>query len=395
MSRFISYVVVFVLGFAVCAWTFYYFFGSPGSFGPQSATDAPRTGIKLAAAGNNQVRKAAKVVEKYVVNIDTVGRPVRSRGPLGFPDFFGFPFERPDEVIPRGQASGVIMNPDGYIITNNHVVEGAAQLSVTLYDERRFPAKLIGRDPKTDLAVIKIDAHNLPYAKFANSNSLQVGDWVIAVGNALGLGPTVTIGLVSAKRTDFDIDGKVFEGVIQTDAAINRGNSGGALADINGNLVGINTAIASTNPGGGSIGIGFAIPSSTAKSIAEQLMKHGKVARPWLGISYGNLTDQTGTELASQGIGNLPKQEGAIIGQVVQGSPAARAGLQPFDVILKINGKSISVKKNPEKGKTTVAQAMQNVKVGDRITLEVWQVRTGKIANVGVIVGEMPAEYGN
>lgn len=393
MNRFLSYLFVFILGFVICAWSIYYFYGTPASFGPQSAGSAARGGIRLVSTGTNQVREAAKLISDYVVNIDTVGRPVRSGGPLDLPDLFNFPFERPEDMIPRGQASGVIFNPDGYIITNNHVVEDAAQLSVTLHDDRKFPAKLIGRDPKSDLAVIKINAHDLDYAKFADSNTLQVGDWVIAVGNALGLGPTVTIGLVSAKRSQFDIDGKVFEGVIQTDAAINRGNSGGALADINGSLVGINTAIASTSPGGGSIGIGFAIPSNTAQNIAEQIMKHGKVVRPWLGVSYRGYNAEVRQLLERRGWANAPKQEGVQITDVYSGSPAAEAGLQPLDVILEINGKPVSASVSPEKGKVTVAEQVGKQRPGDRITLKVWHASDGHVGAVGVVVGEMPAEY--
>ena len=159
------------------------------------------------------------------------------------------------------------------------------------------------------MAVIKIDAGGLPYARFA-PNPVQVGDWVIAVGNALGLGPTVTVGVVSAKRS-VDIDGKMLEGLIQTDAAINRGNSGGALADVNGNLVGINTAILSTSPGGGNIGIGFAIPSSTVKTVVDQLVKSGKVVRPYMGIVYGPYNDDQRSKLIKDGVKNPPKQEGA------------------------------------------------------------------------------------
>ena len=259
MRKFVSYLVVLVLGFVVCAWSIQHFYGS--GFSGIASVNAPRGGIKLAGKGSNEVRDAAKVVSAYVVNIDTVGKPQVAPGSSGLGDFFGFPFERPEEVIPRGQASGVIFSPDGYILTNNHVVQDAAKLSVTLANGKQYNAKLIGRDPKTDLAVIKIDAVGLPQATFGKSNTLQVGDWVIAVGNALGLGPTVTVGVVSAVRQHFDINGKVYQSIIQTDAAINRGNSGGALADLNGNLVGINTAIASSGPDGGSIGIGLQCPA--------------------------------------------------------------------------------------------------------------------------------------
>lgn len=393
MSRFISYIVVFVLGFAVCAWAIYHFYGAPGSFGPQDAPDSPRGGIGLSTSGSgNQIRQAGKRVSEYVVNINTVGRPVGRFGGSELPNFFGFPFSEPEQMIPRGQASGVIINSDGHIITNNHVVEGATQLEVTLHDDRTFPAKLIGRDPNTDLAVIKIAAHGLPYARFADSNNLEAGDWVVAVGNALGLGPTLTVGVVSAKRLNFDIDGKVFEGIVQTDAAINRGNSGGALADVNGNLVGINTAIASTSPGGGSIGIGFAIPSNTAKKIADELMKQGKVVRPWLGIRYIGLDKDMRNRLRTEfRIADLPKEDGVLIRDVYRNSPAAAVGLQSMDVILKINGKPVAPGAKAEKGRVSLAEEMRKVKVGDRITLEIWHASTNEVTLVTVKVGEMPA----
>ncbi|MHB9037875.1 MAG: S1C family serine protease [Armatimonadota bacterium] len=394
MKKFIEYLAVFVLGFIVCAGVLYRWYGPPQNQGPMLAPALERGGIGFGKPESNPVTRAAKIAGNYVVNIDTVGKPVREPGFSGMPDFFNFPFGPSQEVIPKGQASGVIYTPNGYILTNNHVVEGAAQLTVTLHDGTKYPAKLIGRDPKSDLGVIKIDAKGLPFARFADSNSLQVGDWVIAVGNALGLGPTVTVGVVSAKRS-IDIDGKKLEGVIQTDAAINRGNSGGALSDINGNLVGINTAILSTSPGGGNIGIGFAIPSNNAKRIAEQLQKSGRVIRPYLGIRYTGLNAELRKSLAQRGVTNLPKQDGALIVEVYEGSPAAEAGLQPQDVILKINDKPITSGQESGKGRITVADAVSKVKVGDRVTMEIWHATDGRIGTVGVRVAQMPADFGN
>mgnify|MGYP000241754937 CR=1 FL=1 len=392
MRKFVPYVIVFVLGFAACAWVIYHFFGSPTSFQGIASVNAPRGGLALTSSGSNQVRKAAELVSSYVVNIDTVGRP--SLG-FGRGDFFGFPFGRPEEVTPRGQASGVVFTPNGYIITNNHVVKDAAQLTVTLVNGKRYPARLIGTDPTTDLAVIKIDANGLKYATFGNSDTLGVGDWVIAVGNALGFKSTVTVGVVSAIRRRGDLEGKLpAEDLIQTDAAINRGNSGGALADLNGNLVGVNTAIATASPDGGNIGIGFAIPSNTAKRIADQLVKKGKVIRPWLGIGYVGLNDDTRAELRQRGVSNLPKQDGALIFEVYSGSPAAEAGLQPQDVILKFNGKPVSGRGKAERGKVVIADEILNVKVGDRVLMEVWHAADGHISTVGVRVAERPADVG-
>jgi serine protease Do len=392
MRKFVPYVIVFVLGFAACAWVIYHFFGSPTSFQGIASVNAPRGGLALTSSGSNQVRKAAELVSSYVVNIDTVGRPSLGFGPGGF---FGFPFGRPEEVTPRGQASGVVFTPNGYIITNNHVVKDAAQLTVTLVNGKRYPARLIGTDPTTDLAVIKIDANGLKYATFGNSDTLGVGDWVIAVGNALGFKSTVTVGVVSAIRRRGDLEGKLpAEDLIQTDAAINRGNSGGALADLNGNLVGVNTAIATASPDGGNIGIGFAIPSNTAKRIADQLVKKGKVIRPWLGIGYVGLNDDTRAELRQRGVSNLPKQDGALIFEVYSGSPAAEAGLQPQDVILKFNGKPVSGRGKAERGRVVIADEILNVKVGDRVLMEVWHAADGHISTVGVRVAERPADVG-
>ena len=389
MKRFLSYFIVFILGFVVCAWTINHYYGSPKEFAAIESVNQSRGGLRIASGETNRVREAGGVVSRYVVNIDTQGRKTlrvtRSDAP-----FFSVP--RLEEFVPTSQASGVIFTPDGYILTNNHVVSGTEKLYVTLYNGKMYDARLIGRDPKTDLAVIKINAKDLEYAKFGNSDTLTAGDWVIAVGNALGLGPTLTLGVVSAIRTDFSIDGKVFEGIIQTDAAINRGNSGGALSDINGSLVGINTAIASTSPGGGSIGIGFAIPSNIAKNIAAEIRKHGKVIRPWLGVQYGGLNEEGRQYLRQLGYGDVPDEGGAWVAYVYPGSPAAKAGIRDYDVILKINGKPISAAVEPEKGKTTIADEMAKAKVGDKIKLEVWRRLDGKAAELTVRVGEMPLD---
>jgi S1-C subfamily serine protease len=403
MKKFISYLAVFCLGFIVCAWVILTFYGPPNRFAGISESHAPRPSVGFVKPGPNVVRDAAKKVSQYVVNIDTVGRPITLNPFADFPDFFPFKFG-PEEIIPRGQASGVVFTPDGYILTNNHVVEDAQKLIVTLENGEQYNAKLVGRDPRTDLAVIKIDAKGLKYATFGDSSSLQVGDWVIAVGSALGFKGTVTVGVVSAIRRAEDIGNKLpVEGIIQTDAAINRGNSGGALADLNGNLVGINTAIAT--PSGGNVGIGFAIPSNVAKKVAEQLVKHGRVERPyvapqpgqqrpraWIGIAYSGYTAKERAILEGYGLRNVPKEEGVIVREVVANSPAAKAGIEPEDVILKINGKPISGSLKPEPGKVTLADEIRKAKPGDRITLEVWHARTGKRGTVVVRPVEPPAD---
>lgn len=383
MKKLIGYILIFILGFVACAFIFRLMFGIPGSgSAPIAMTNVSERGAALnSRPGSNPVATAAAKVEKSVVNIDTEGRP---RSSFGLPDFFGF--GPPQEAIPKGQASGVIIKSDGYILTNNHVVANTRKVDVTLYNGKKYSAQIIGRDPKTDLAVIKIPAGGLPAATFADSGNLRVGDWVIAIGNALGLGTTVTVGVVSAtERGRLNIEGTVLENAIQTDAAINRGNSGGALADINGNIVGINTAIASTSPGGGSIGIGFAVPSNTARWVADQIVKRGKVVRPWIGIMYRPLDDEFRKQLEAQGEVQIPPVNGALIIEVAQGSPADRAGLRPLDVITEVNGKKVSSDK-------TIATEVTKAKVGDIVDLTVWQARTQRTTKVAVRTAQMPGD---
>lgn len=371
--------LVFVLGFAACAAILNW--AREGSFGSAheiAVTNVPTNSAPSITRGrDNSVAIAAEKIEKSVVNIDTEGKPMNGT----YPDVFGF--MRPQEAVPKGQASGVIMRQDGYILTNNHVVANTSKVYVTLWNKKRYPADIVGRDPKTDLAVIRIKEKKLPAATF-NKAQPKVGDWVIAVGNALGLGTTVTVGVVSATdRGRLNIEGTVLENAIQTDAAINRGNSGGALADINGNIVGINTAIASTTPGGGSIGIGFAIPSKTATWVAGQIVAHGKVIRPWLGIVYMQLDDSNRKDLQTQ-LGQAPPVNGALIREVVQDSPAEHAGLSPLDVITEINGKKV-------KSVESFSETIQQTKVGDILDLVVWHARTSRKSRIAVRTGEMPA----
>ncbi len=235
--------------------------------------------------------------------------------------------------IVHGLGSGVIVTQDGYILTNNHVVDGATQVKVTLQDGREFTARVIGRDPKSDIAVVKIDAKNLPMARMADSDHVQVGDVVLAIGNPFGVGQTVTQGIVSATdRGNVGIED--YEDFIQTDAAINPGNSGGALVDIEGRLIGINTAILSRS--GGSQGVGFAIPSNLARNVMESLIRHGHVTRGYLGVMIQNITPALRKEF------DLKNTQGALVGDVVVGGPAAKGGLKPGDVILAYNGKEVT-----------------------------------------------------
>ena len=272
-------------------------------------------------------------VQKAVVSVHSA-KIVRERLPVNplYRQFFGDQLpER--ESKEQGLGSGVIVSPDGYILTNNHVIEGADELNVSLPDDREFKAKVIGADPKTDIAVIKIDAQNLPTLPLANSDKLRVGDIVFAVGNPLGIGQTVTMGIVSAKgRNNLGLlDGvNGYENFIQTDAAINVGNSGGALVDAKGRLVGINSAIVSTSRG--NIGIGLAIPVNLAAGIMHSLVESGSVTRGYLGVSVDPVTPETAATF------NLKKDAKAVIVTAVNpGSPAEKSGLKRYDAILSIN----------------------------------------------------------
>lgn len=380
MNKLAGYMLVFVLGFAVCAGVFVIAFGPPEN-GITMINNPTHPSPEATIKGDGSIAAAAAKVEKSVVNIDTEGKPIVSG--TGFPDFFGYGPTR--EVIPKGQASGVIIRKDGYILTNNHVVKDTSKVFVTLWNKKRYPAEIIGRDPKSDLAVIRIHANNLQAAIFNESNTLKVGDWIIAVGNALGLGTTVTVGVVSATdRGQLEIEGTILEHAIQTDAAINRGNSGGALADLNGTIVGINTAIASTNPGGGSIGIGFAVPSKIAGWVANEIIEKGHVVRPWIGITYLHIDDTIRRELRDLGE-TTPAVNGGRIETVVPGSPAERAGLTRWDVITKINNKSV-------KSIRTINDVMKQAKVGDKIELTVWRAKNSKIEKITVKTDEMPSD---
>lgn len=238
--------------------------------------------------------------------------------------------------VERGLGSGVIVSADGTILTNNHVVEGAEKITVLLADNKSFDAKLVGSDKPSDLAVLKIEAQNMPFLTLGNSDSVRIGDIVLAIGNPLGIGQTVTAGIISAKgrRTGLS-DGSSFEDFLQTDAPINRGNSGGALVSLNSELIGINSQILAGGPSGGNIGIGFSIPSNMAKSVMEQLLKNGKVSRGMLGVNIQNITEDTAKAL------ELKDSTGVLVSNVRPASAAEKAGVKRGDIITAINGEKI------------------------------------------------------
>jgi Do/DeqQ family serine protease len=290
------------------------------------------------AARVNSYHDAVSRATPSVVNIFTSKEVRASRNPLLndplFRRFFGDPFGD-DGRRATSLGSGVIVSSAGYVLTNNHVVEAADEIEVALATGTKLLAKVVGNDPETDLAVLRVQGENLPSITFGSSEGLRVGDVVLAIGNPFGVGQTVTSGIVSALgRSGLGIN--VFENFIQTDAAINPGNSGGALVDAQGNLVGINTAIYSRTPGGASLGIGFAIPVSTAKMVLESIVRTGSVTRGWIGVELQPVTPPLAESFR---LGSL---EGAIVNGVLKNGPADKAGAKPGDVLLAINGKPVS-----------------------------------------------------
>jgi len=329
----------------------------------------------------------AEIVEKVskgVVNISTTRVEEQQNpfwwffgpGPGPGEEFFRRFFGEPQRRVPtRSLGSGFLVSSDGYIVTNSHVVRGATDINVTLWDGRTFKGKIVGIDEATDIAILKIDATDLPYLKFGDSNELRVGDWVIAIGNPFGLGHTVTVGVVSAKGRSLGITR--YEDFIQTDAAINPGNSGGPLINIKGEVVGINTAI--LNPSGMSVnaGIGFAIPSSLAKDIVPTLIAKGKVERAWLGVYIQEVTPEIAKQLG------LKEAKGALVSDVIPGSPADKVGIKRGDVIIEFDGKKVeSWRQLP----IMVSLSPVNKKAKLKI------IRDGKELEVEVVLAKMPEE---
>jgi len=280
--------------------------------------------------------EAAHRAMPAVVNIYTSQEVKRARHPFMDDPLFRFFFgEQPDDGPQRreGLGSGVIVSGQGYILTNHHVVEAVDQIEVALSDSRKVAARVVGTDPDTDLAVLKIDLQKLPTIAFARPDQVRVGDFVLAIGNPFGIGQTVTLGIVSGLgRSHLGIT--TYENFIQTDAAINPGNSGGALVDAAGNLIGINTAIYSQT--GGSMGIGYAIPVSTARQVMEQIIQKGSVTRGWVGVGVQEVTREIAESF------NLPSARGVLITQVERGGPADKGGVKLGDVLLAVNGKPVA-----------------------------------------------------
>ena len=351
------------------------------------AATAPKPGAPMSFA--DLVSK----LQPAVVNISTSQRITQQTQPN---PFTGTPFEGlfgqqqgqqggnggPITREATSLGSGFIISPDGYVVTNNHVVAPAAgvkgatvdSITVTLVDRKEYVAKLIGRDPTSDLALLKIDAKNLPFVKFGDSDAARVGDWVVAIGNPFGLGGTVTAGIVSSLHRV--TGGGAYDRFIQTDAAINQGNSGGPMFDLSGNVIGINSQILGSQ-GGGNIGIGFAIPAVDAKPVIDKLMKGTTIARGYLGIGPQPLDDDLASSFG------LPKNQGELIRSVEPGQPADKAGLKVGDIVLRVGGKTVS----PD---TSLSYLVANVTPGTRVPLDI--IRQGKALTITATIGTRPPE---
>jgi Do/DeqQ family serine protease len=355
---------------------------SPGLLGGAAPSNAGGIQILQEPASNGETRQiatfstAAQRALPSVVHIYTTQEIRAPKNPLlndpFFRHFFGDRFgEEKDQR--SGLGSGVVVSADGYILTNNHVVEGADQIEISLNDGRKLKAEVVGTDPESDLAVLKATGNTkLEPITFAQPRSLRVGDVVLAIGNPFGVGQTVTSGIVSAlDRTHLGIN--TFEDFIQTDAAINPGNSGGALVDSNGVLVGINTAIYSQS--GGSMGIGFAIPISLAQNVLEQIIKNGGVTRGWIGVEVQEITPELADSF------KLPNSEGALIAGIVRGAPADKAGIRPGDILLAVDDK-------PVKNAQTMLEVIASQQPGHNARFKLR--REGKEVDLTVAIGKRP-----
>ena len=351
----------------------------------QPVATAPQ--VPMAGGSGKNFVEIAKSVKPAVVNIAATRSGKSGEGPHGSPledpffrkffgdEFFkrGAPQREPKE---RGQGSGVIVESNGFIVTNNHVVNKADEIRVFLSDKREFKGKLIGTDAKTDIAIVKIEATGLPTIPWADSDQLEVGEYVLAVGSPFGLTQTVTMGIVSAVgRASMGI--AEYEDFIQTDAAINPGNSGGALVNVRGELVGINTAIFSQS--GGSMGIGFAVPSNLSRAIMDQLVKTGKVVRGWLGVAIQDLTPELATQFG------ITETKGVLVSDVMAESPAKKSGVERADVIVEYDGK-------PMDSPTHLRNAVAQTPIGKKVAVKL--LRDKKPKTIDVTIVEQPKSLG-
>src|SRR5688500_17541764 len=339
----------------------------------REAPSNPEAG-KLSSFSDGAKRAMPAVVNIFTSKETKVQRQPFMDDPV-FRHFFGEQFDAQTRKS-TNLGSGVIVSDQGYILTNSHVVEAADEIEVALADTRRAKAKVVGTDPETDLAVIKIDLPTLPSILFGQSEQARVGDVVLAIGNPFGVGQTVTLGIISATgRSHLGIN--TFENFIQTDAAINPGNSGGALVDTSGQLIGINTAIYSRAPGGASLGIGFAIPASTAKQVLEQIMETGQVTRGWIGVGVQDMTKELSDSF------KLPEIRGALITEVFRGTPADKAGIKLGDILVAVEGKPIT-------DSSSMLNLVAALHPGKQAVFKI--VRSQRETDVKVVVGRRPLQ---
>ncbi|MFN3395229.1 MAG: DegQ family serine endoprotease [Thermodesulfovibrionales bacterium] len=369
--------IILLVGFLLGGLTYFFINRHLSSTYPGKLISGPRVPSQIIETSRAFSDIVAEV-SPAVVNISSTKVFKRDAYPFSEDPFFDLfrPFHDFDQKKWKEQSlgSGVIISEDGYIITNNHVVEKSEDIRVILYDKRSFKGKVIGSDPKTDIAIVKISAQKLPSVRWGNSDHLKVGEFVLAIGNPYGLSHTVTMGIISAVgRANVGIAD--YEDFIQTDAAINPGNSGGPLVNINGELIGINTAIFSRS--GGYQGIGFAVPSNMARLVMEQLIKQGKIVRGWLGVMIQEVTPEIAQKFG------LKEPKGALVSDITKGSPAEKAGIIRGDIIIEYDGKAISSVSNL---RNSVAQT----KVGSQVRIKI--IRNGKEFTLNVIVAELPKE---
>ncbi|MDR0649464.1 MAG: Do family serine endopeptidase [Synergistaceae bacterium] len=348
--------------------------GSAATAPPVAVTSAERD-----VYSQNPVARIAKECSPAVVNIDTETLVTRSPHPFAndpfFKEFFGEEMDRWNRTVPmRGKGSGFIVDKKGYILTNNHVAEGADKITVTLLDGRHFEAKLVGRDPTFDLAVIQIEAANLPTLPLGDSDAAEIGEWVVAIGNPLGFENTVTAGVISGKNRTLQASNINFQGFMQTDASINPGNSGGPLINLRGEVIAINTAIVPYAQG-----IGFAVPVNMAKQVMNDLIEHGEVKRGWLGVMLQTMTPGFADTY------RVPGSEGAIVSDIVPGSPAADAGFKRGDVIVSVDGKAV-------KSSQDVVLSIRNKLAGQDAVIELY--RDGRKETLTVRLGDIPGKEG-
>lgn len=344
----------------------------PADPAPQNSTPAPVNAEGIRTSYADVVEKTSAAVVRIEAVTKAQPQPTRPQTP--FDDFFR-QFEQPNRGPQTGVGSGVIVRADGSILTNAHVIDSAEKITVMTIDNKSFEAKVVGMDKLSDLAVLKIEAQNLPFLSLGNSDNVRVGDIVLAIGNPLGIGQSVTSGIISAKGRRTGLSDGSYEDFLQTDAAINRGNSGGALVNLNGELIGINSQILSTS--GGNIGIGFSIPSNMAKSVMEQLLKEGVVHRGQLGITIQDLTDDMSKALG------ISTTEGVLISGVREGSAAAKAGLKRGDVVTAINGEKVE-------DRNVLRNKVAGTQPGTEVTIQI--LRDGKQEEVKATLDEVKTD---